>query len=464
MQVMTRIRLGYLLLVCAGCVWFLSGFALPPPKPNVLLITLDTVRPDHLGFYGYRERPTSPNLDRWAASARVWDAATTSMPYTAPTHLSFMTGLRVLEHGLLTNGRTSDAKLRKAAEVFRDRGYDTGGFVSSYVLNRRFGFQDGFQTFDDSLAPSRKGDNGWWAERYGVAHIDRNGEDTVDKAVEWLSARGSAPWFLWVHLFDAHEPYAPPPGFAGRFSANLAGAAQESARYDEEVLWLDHLVGRLFEAADRGGKPRYTVVLSDHGQGLGEHGEDFHGDKLYDQTVRIVFAASGPDIQRGRDPEAVGAAAIGRSVIALSHGASYREVRTALASTAEDDDPTHDARVLIGRRRLQSGQIWDATVGPLTSVTTGDLGLVEGNWRLLVKSVSNEAGQVRLVPGTSQLYDTSKDPRELQDLASSAPAELVRFERQLAAILQRNQSRFLLVQSPPDAELVKSLRALGYLE
>ncbi|MDQ6893496.1 MAG: sulfatase [Acidobacteriota bacterium] len=461
---MTRTRLGYSLLLCASSVWFLSGFSPKPPRPNVLLITLDTVRPDHLGFYGYRERPTTPNLDRWASSARVYDSATTSMPYTAPTHLSFLTGLRVLEHGLLTNGSASAPKLHKAAEFFRERGYDTGGFVSSYVLNRRFGFDSGFQTFDDGLAPSRKGDNGWWAERYGLLHIDRNGEETVDKAVQWLSGRASEPWFLWVHLFDAHEPYAPPVDFAGRFSATKTGADLQAARYDEEILWLDHLVGRLFQAADRDGRPRYTVVLSDHGQGLSEHGENFHGDKLYDQTIRLVFAATGPDIKPGRDPEPLGAAGVGRGLIALSRGANGREFQATLGSRAADDDPRDDARILIGRRRLLSGQIWDATMGPVSSATTGDLGLVQGRWRLIVKSLSTRSGQIRLVPGTSQLFDTAEDPHEIRDLAASRPAQREQLERELAAIIQRNQSRFLLVQSPPDAEVVKSLRALGYLE
>ena len=459
-----RTHKGYLLLLFLASGWFVSGFGPSPSKPNVLLITLDTVRPDHLGFYGYRERPTTPNLDRWASSARVYEAATTSMPFTAPTHLSFMTGLRVLEHGLLTNGRAAGTKARKAAEIFRDRGYDTGGFVSSYVLNRRFGFDGGFQTFDDGLAPSRKGDNGWWAERYGVVHIDRNGEDTVDKAVEWLSARRSEPWFLWVHLFDAHEPYAPPPEFAGRFSAGTAGAQAQAARYDEEILWLDHLASRLFQAADRGGRPRYTVVVSDHGQGLGEHGEDFHGDRLYDSTVRLVFAASGPGLEPGRDREPIGAAGVGRGLIALARGSNGAEFQAALESRAADDDPADDARILIGRRRLLSGQIWDATMGPVTSATTGDLGLVQGRWRLLVQSLSSESGQIRMVPGSSQLYDTEADPGETRDLAAADPGERAHLERELAAIVQRNQSRFLLVQSPPDADVVKSLRALGYLE
>jgi len=457
-------RLGYSLLLYASSVWFLSGFAPRPSKPNVLLITLDTVRPDHLGFYGYRKRPTSPNLDRWAASARVYEAATTSTPYTAPTHLSFLTGLRVLEHGLLTNGRASGPGLHKAAEIFQERGYDTGGFVSSYVLNRRFGFDSGFQTFDDALGPSRKGDNSWWAQRYGVLHIDRNGEETVDKAVEWLAAKRSEPWFLWVHLFDAHDPYAPPPEFAGRFSANATGANLQSARYDEEILWVDHLVGRLFDAADRDGRPRYTVVLSDHGQGLSEHGEEFHGDRLYDQTIRLVFAASGPDIKPGRDAEPLGAAGVGRGLIALSRGANGRDFQAAVGTLAADDDPSDDARILIGRRRLLSGQIWDATTGPVTYASTGDIGLVQGRWRLIVQSQSTESGQIRLVPGSSKLFDVSEDPHEVRDLAASLPGQRAQLERELAAIIQRNQSRFLLLQSPLDPEVVKSLRALGYLE
>ena len=442
----------------------MSGFALSPPKPNVLLITLDTVRPDHLGFYGYRERPTTPNLDRWASSARVYDAATTSMPFTAPTHLSFMTGLRVLEHGLLTNGGASRPKLHKAAEIFRDRGYETAGFVSSFVLNRRFGFDSGFQTFDDRLAPSRKGDNEWWGKRYGVLRIDRNGEETVDKAIEWLSGRHSEPWFLWVHLFDAHEPYAPPAEFAGRFSAKAAPEEAQAARYDEEILWLDHLVERLFQAANRDARPRYTLVVSDHGQGLGEHGEDFHGDKLYDQTVRLVLAATGPDVKAGRDHQAIGAAGIGRGLIALSRGANDREFQEALASRAADDDPPDDARILIGRRRLPSGEIWDPTMGPTTSPSTGGLGLVQGPWRLLVQSVSSESGQLRMVAGSSELFDTASDPHELCDLAAAQPVLRARLERELSVIVQRNQSGFLLLQPQHDPDALKSLRALGYLE
>jgi len=292
------VRKGPLLvlgLVAFGVVVALAGRALRMPQSprSVVLITVDTLRADRVGAYG-RSPSITPRLDELAARGTIFTRCWTTAPLTVPAHASALTGLSPPLHGLRTNntpGRIPPPSQRPyptLAEMFRAGGAATGAFVSASVLRKsRTGLDWGFDVYDDVAEPGA-----------GSLHFtERRGEETVARALEW--ARGQAgPIFLWVHLFDPHAPYDAPPPY-GRGRAESASAAG----YDGEVEYADHCVGRLLdglEAAGHGGA--IVAVASDHGEGLGEHGEATHGWLLHEATLRIPLIISVP----GRaDPEAV---------------------------------------------------------------------------------------------------------------------------------------------------------------
>src|SRR6266446_5546382 len=173
----------------------------PRQKPHVLLITLDTTRADRLGCYGYGPAKT-PALDALAQAGVLCQRASTVAPVTLPAHASLFTGLYPAENGVRTNGRGRlDEAIPTLAEVLRRHGYDTGAFVASFVLDRKFGLARGFQVYDDEFA----GD----APASDALHRERPGEAVVDAALDWLGGKRARPFFCWVHLYDAHFPYLP---------------------------------------------------------------------------------------------------------------------------------------------------------------------------------------------------------------------------------------------------------------
>jgi len=266
-----KLALFLCLATCAAC----GG---EPARVNGLLITIDTTRADALSCYGNPER-TTPHLDALAADGVLFSGAHTVMALTQPAHTSMLTGLTPLRHGIRDNGVFMlPAEAVSVAERARDAGYDTGAFVSSVVLDDDFGLEQGFDTYS---VPSRRGD----VER---AHgAERPAAQTIDAALDWLAARdGTRPFFLWVHLYDPHHPYAPPPEFAGRFASP----------YLDEVAAMDAELGRLFaELATRGlWDETFVLALADHGEAFGEHGEVTHGTFVYRPTLQIPFLARWP--------------------------------------------------------------------------------------------------------------------------------------------------------------------------
>lgn len=253
----------------------------------VVLITLDTLRADRLGAYGSRAGLT-PELDRLAATGVTFERAWTTAPLTVPAHVSMLTGLLPPLHGLRTNAagrRLPDAAARPyatVAEVMRTGGFRTGAFVSASVLRAdRTGLDAGFDVYDDVPAAAP-----------GALHdAERRAGETVDAALAWVRS-GAGPLFLWVHLFDPHAPYdAPPPWGAG------AGSAASAAGYDGEVRYVDHAVGRLRAGlAEAGIEHPVIVVLSDHGEALGEHGEPTHGYLLHEATLHVPLVVSAPGL------------------------------------------------------------------------------------------------------------------------------------------------------------------------
>ncbi len=252
-------------LALAGC----SG---SQPPPSLLLVSIDTLRADAVSAWG-REAATTPRLDALAAAGTRFAHATSVAPLTLPAHASLLTGLRPGRHGLTVNGAGGGPlPVPTLAERLARRGYATGAFVSAAVLDGRLGLSPGFDTYDDRLAvpggPPRP--------------TERRGDATVDAALAWDGWERPA-FFAFVHLFDPHAPYAAPGAPAGA----------DRAAYLSEVRWADAQLGRLLDGvAARARGDVLVVVVSDHGEGLGEHGEETHGLLLHQATLHVPLVCA----------------------------------------------------------------------------------------------------------------------------------------------------------------------------
>lgn len=248
----------------------------------VILISIDTLRADHLPVYGYAKVRT-PNIDAFAAQAVTFDRAYSHAPQTLPAHASILSGALPFEHGVRDNiGFTIRPGQWFLQRALHDRGWPTGGFVSAYVLRAATGMNQGFDTYDSEL-PASSGE-------LSIGQVQRAGEDTLAAADKWLSARdASKPFFLFFHIYEPHKPYSPPERF------------RSFGEYDGEIAHADEIVGRLFDrlrALDV--FDRATILLlSDHGEGLGDHGEQEHGLFLYQETIRVPLVVKPSRWARG---------------------------------------------------------------------------------------------------------------------------------------------------------------------
>ncbi|HRX84853.1 MAG TPA: sulfatase-like hydrolase/transferase [Phycisphaerae bacterium] len=253
---------------------------------NVLLVTLDTTRPDRIGCYGYAAAQT-PNLDALAAHGVLFEDAVTCATSTLPAHATIHTGLSPLHHGAHENGRSRlAADHTTLAERLRQAGYATAAFVSCFVLDARFGLDQGFDTYEFKVGVGLRG------EPASLVH-ERRADDTTRSASAWLkhqtTAQPDRPFFLWVHYFDPHYTYASPLDQLPQF---------ENRPYDAEIAFVDLELGRLLDAVRDSSDLERTliVVASDHGEGLGQHGESYHGIFLYESTLRTVLILSSPQL------------------------------------------------------------------------------------------------------------------------------------------------------------------------
>lgn len=274
----------------AGAIALLAGCRQgAPPVPSVLLITVDTLRADRLGCYGYT-RAQTPAIDGLAAAGVRFEEVSAAAPLTLPSHATLLTGLYPPAHGVRDNGAYRlPGKVPTLAAILRARGYRTAAFVAAYVLAARFGLERGFEVYDDNFGPPRG--------PRGLSFIERRAAEVVSPAIGWL--RQLAPrerFFLWVHLYDPHAPREPPPAFAGRFADP----------YDGEVAYADAEIGRLLAAVEQLDRETDTLVVltADHGEGLGQHQLIGHVDQLYDTLLRVPLIVVDPFRGR-RAPERV---------------------------------------------------------------------------------------------------------------------------------------------------------------
>jgi len=264
---------------------------------NVLLITLDTTRADHLGIHGYAAAET-PRLDALASQGVLFETAVTPTAYTLPSHSSIMTGLYPPFHGIRLNGGAALADAHTTlAERLTTAGYRCGAVVGAFVLDQRWGLAQGFETYDDEFEIAAD-------QKLDLAGIQRTGNQVVDNGLAWLDEPDDRPFFAWFHFYDPHKPYDPPEPYRSRFDDN-----GDVGLYDGEIAFTDSQVGRLMDWLDSRGLTDNTVVVvvGDHGESLGDHNENEHGFFVYDSTVHVplIVKAPGGGVEGNRVPAPV---------------------------------------------------------------------------------------------------------------------------------------------------------------
>jgi arylsulfatase A-like enzyme/Tfp pilus assembly protein PilF len=413
------------LLLVAGCRRERAA-GTTAARPNVLLVTIDTLRADHLGCYGHAGAAT-PTLDALAARGVRFATAIAHVPLTGPSHASILTGRTPLGHGFRDNGGyVIPAEAKTAAEDFRQAGYRTAAFISGFPLDRRFGFDRGFDAYDDHLP---KGN-----DPRRTPYVERLADATTDAALRWLgsplSAGAPAPFFLWVHYYDPHAPYEPPAALAGRFAG---------APYDGEIAFVDSQLARLLRGLEEKGALAHTVVLAtaDHGEALGEHGEDTHGLFVYDATLKVPWIMAGPGLPAGRvaSPVARGIDVLPTLLdyagLAPAAGVEGCSLRPAAEGHEMNDAPAY-AETLYPEREFG----W----APLHAWRTSKFKLIEAP--------------------RPELYDLEADAAETANRAAAQPARAEELRQKLQAVLSR--------PAPPaaasvDPETAAKLGALGYV-
>jgi arylsulfatase A-like enzyme/Flp pilus assembly protein TadD len=403
---------------------------------NLLLVTLDTVRADHLGAYGDAGAET-PALDRLAREGLRFAAASSPVPLTLPAHSSLLSGLLPLHHGLRNNGAGSfPADRPTLATRLSAAGYRTGAFVGSFVLDHRFGLARGFDTYDDSMERDATGGRGLDAER--------RGDQVVDRALAWLGGSDAAhprPFFLWVHLYDAHAPYDPPAPYRDRHPGKP---------YDGEVAFADAQLGRLLAELDRLHLAADTVVAvaADHGEALGEHGELTHGLLLYEPTLHVPLLVRAPGLAARVVATPVSLVDLGPTLAGLLGKP------LAPAGGSGDRGGTLDGRDLSAA--LARGE----EPPPADLYAETRYPMIFG-WSPL--AALRRRDQKYISAPRPELYDLARDRREETNLAarpeSAAPAR--GFADRLASLASTSRPA-TPEPSAPDAEARARLESLGY--
>ena len=396
---------------------------------NLLLVTLDTTRADRLGCYGHRAART-PRLDRLAAEGVRFETALADAPITLPSHASIFTGLHPFEHGVRNNGNFSlPDRFPTLATVLRERGYRTAAFVSSFILDRRYGLARGFEVYDDRMSEEGRAES--------APEAERRGDLTAGALGRWLAARAAGPneppFFAWLHLYDPHEPYRPPSPFREQFAADP---------YDGEIAFADATVGTVLDALDARGLLARTLVavVADHGESLGEHGEETHSMFLYESTLRVPLILWRPGV--------------------LPSGRVVRApVRTVdLAPTLLDvlGAPALGAPHARSLRAVVDGGAGGAPVAAYAETYVPRLYMGGAALRML------RDDRYKLIAAPRpELYDLAADPGETRNRFAEEPRIAGALQRGLEELLSGAGDAMSVVAV--DSEAAEKLNALGYV-
>jgi len=400
------------------------------PAPILLLVTVDTLRADHLGCYGDAQAAT-PVMDRLAREGARFTHASTVTPLTLPAHASILTGRYPAATGVRNNGMfVLPEREVTLAEALKGRGWDTAAFVGSFVLSSSFGLSQGFDVYDESFDMRRS----------GPAADERRARSLNEAVFRRLGTLSGRPLFLWVHYFDPHAKYEPPPPFDARFA---------SSPYDGEIASVDEAVGELMRRLGEAvpGRPLSVLLAADHGEGLGEHGEVTHGLFVYESTVHVPLILWSP----GRIPAG---AVVGENVSVVDFFDTALDLSG--AAPPEGAPPRHGSSLLP----LIAGKAAPRKI-PVTFESW--LSRLEFGWSELQ---GVRSGPLKLIDAPRpELFDLDSDPAESRDTAAARPADLARLRGELAASIRAQAASAAgsaAAAQGVDEETQQRLRSLGY--
>ena len=387
-------RLAPLLLVLFACTR--PETPAPPERPSILLVTLDTTRADAIG-------DATPSFNAFAARGTRFTQAYATTPQTLPSHASILTGLYPAGHGVHENARFVGAGQPVVAEKLQGAGYRTAAFVSAFALARRFGLARGFETYDDD---------------FGADSAERSARETTERALAYLAQSGDGPLFLWVHYYDPHYPYTPPAPYSARYAKNP---------YLGEVASMDEQLGRVIAAFEKRTGAHAIIVAADHGEGLGEHGEQQHGNLMYQTTMHVPLAVLGPGFANGTNEAPVSTRSIAHTIL--------------------------DWAGLDATGSLRSA--------PRDAVIAGEAmkAFLDYGWQPQVMAV--EGRTKAIMAGRVEVYDVIADPHETRDLA--AQANLSRGIRASLRDYPLPSASEPLAPAGLDEEAQRKLASLGYV-
>jgi len=403
----------------------------PAPRklpPNVILITLDTVRADHLACYGY-DRIQTPTLDGLARDGVVFERAISQVPLTWPSHAAILTGTYPFQNGVQDfTGQPLAPQFHSVAQALKQHGYATGAVVSAFVLDRSWGLNRGFDFYDDAFSAET-------FQKKDIGLVDRKAAESVTHAIGWLKKTPHRPFFLWLHLYDPHSPYDPPEPYRTQYQDHL---------YDGEIAYADHELGRLVAFLKQNQLYDHTLIafLSDHGESLGEHGEHEHGFFVYNSTVHIpliVKPPAGSGIRPGRAVRPVETVAVAPALLQL----------VGVKDPIEKQFHSHG---LFGADAEKEDASYSETFYPFSSFGWSPLHALETSRYHYIEAP---------VP---ELYDVVADPEEKNNLASQQTATVAVLKDKVASLLREKP-----FSPPPGAnanlspDAAEKLRALGYV-
>jgi arylsulfatase A-like enzyme/Tfp pilus assembly protein PilF len=402
-------------------------------KPNVVLVTLDTTRADHLGAYGYAPART-PNLDALARGGVLFTQAASVAPLTQPAHSSILTGMYPTHHGVRVNGNTAlSPELKTLAEALAEKGYETAAFIAAFVLDGRWGLNQGFKVYDDRFDLEKH-------KHLDLGSVQRPANEVMDSALAWLETPRERPFFAWIHLYDPHTPYEPPEPFLSEYAPRgLAGL------YDGEIAFADQQLGRLVAWLQARGLDSKTIVIvmGDHGEGLGSHGEGTHGYFVYDYTQRVPFLVSTPiaELRGVRVDSQTSAVDLFPTVLALSGIDLTTEVHGRSLLAAMFDPRAESTAVAYGESMTPNLQFgWSS------------LHFLRSPRYKLIKAPRPE------------LYDLSTDPGEQTNVFAQRPEVARDLMDKLDRLMERTSRGAPAPESANlDKETLERLSALGYV-
>jgi arylsulfatase A-like enzyme/tetratricopeptide (TPR) repeat protein len=413
-----------ILVSCSGEVSLPAG----DRSLNVLVVTLDTIRADRLGAYGNPDIRTE-FVDGLAERGVLFENCVATTPLTLPSHTSLFTGTYPVFHGVRDNGNyVVPPELTTMAELLSEAGYRTGAFVGAFVLSSRWGLDQGFETYTEPKGA-------YDPNLVSFAQIQRRADEVVDDATAWLRKESGKPWFAWVHLYDPHLPYEPPPAFAGEYPGDP---------YLGEVAYADSELGRLYSFLRSTGLDSQTLIVfaGDHGEGLGDHGEFDHGLLLYRTTSRAPLIISHPDAP---------ASGVRRGEVVSLVDILPTVVEAIGLSLPENVQGQSLWPLIGGGGTFDERPVYAETYYPKLHFGWSPLTALENRQFQFIQSSEPE------------LYDLENDPHQVENVFGTNPSVAERMAGELEDLILKLGQGAMDATSAPDAGTIAKLAALGYV-